>query len=466
MITVERQNKYSKQLMVKPTSISSAFGIGMSQSRFLSLEHLVPWLKADYTIHELINDFWGLDTKSRLISVTKDIDDKSWRGLVAEWDSFTEQSGQFRLNKNLVKSLLNLSLGESPKQTDKFELKNLTELEFALFENFFVELENFWRDYWRVSEPNSHGTFDFLIWAIELDNQEIGSIAIGVPPGLSPKSILTKKTLDRYEFRNIAKDFEVWVPIDLTVGKTKLSISEVRNLEAGDLLVFDDSNNSYCFWQKDDLNSMVINIQLPEEHELLGRTKESVYYNDLEMDNMSETANTNVQDDLLTDLPVDLIAQFKSVQMPLQKIMELEAGGVLPLGLLIDSPLTLMAPGNKPIAQGELVIVGNQFGLKISKTSFKAGPQDYPKAQLSHRPNVDPALLEQAVASAAQERSAPPALTGEEDFEPAHNMTQAMHDDSMGDFGQDFDEDDDQLNQELEDVGIDPQELDDLEDMY
>ena len=46
-------------------------------------------------------------------------------------------------------------------------------------------------------------------------------------------------------------------------------------------------------------------------------------------------------------------------------MLELKAGGVLPLGSVLDSELILTAQG-KPVAKGELVIVGNQFGMRIT----------------------------------------------------------------------------------------------------
>lgn len=168
-----------------------------------------------------------------------------------------------------------------------------------------------------------------------------------------------------------------------------------------------------------------------------------------------------MNNDLLTDLPVELTAQFQSVNMPLQKIMELEVGGVLPLDLLLDNELVLIAPGNKPIAQGELVIVGNKFGLKITKINLKAG--SVPNAKLSSPPPVDQNLLEQAVnvgaaATLMEEESL--VEKSEEDISDLQN--------ELDDIPSSIDDEDekDDTDQELEDVGLNPDELDDLEDLY
>ncbi len=416
-------------------STDETLGLEINKSRFVYLDDLIPWFKDDYKLYELINNFWGLESKSRLIAVSKEIKDQSWKGLVSEWDSNTRLNGQFRINKDLIEGLLKLSLGT---KNQEFKLKELTQLELSIFENFFVELENFWKDYWRVGVPNAQGTFVYLIWVIELDNHEIGSLAIGVPPGIVPKHFGLTSKLATYDFRDIAASLEISVPLDLSVGKSRLKISDIRALEPGDLVVLENSSLDHIIWTKNEFEKLHINIAIPGKD---NSKFASMYYDGLEMANMAEE-NTN--EDMLTDLPVELTAQFKSVQMPLQKIIELESGGILPLGLLMDSQLTLVAPGDRPIASGNLVIVGNQFGIRINKTNLKG---HYPKAKLSSQAIDDarsnPQAMQQIPRSGAR-----PTQVRPESLPQFDNLAH------------------DNLDQELEDIGIDPKELDELEDLY
>lgn len=397
---------------------NEALGLEFKQARFTALEDLIPWFSQDYKIHELLNDFWGLNSKSRLIAVTKDLDDKLWKGLVSEWDSNTRSNGQFRINKAMIEGLLNFSSG---KRFKDFNLKELTNLEMAIFENFFIELENYWKDFWRVSLPNINGTYTYLVWTVELEDREMGAIAIAIPPGLVPKNIKTKIDLNVRE--TLAHlDFEA--PLDLNIGKTRLKISDIRGLEQGDLIVFEESDISHLIWKKNDFENLYIKIDLPGKDNL---RFPDLYYDGIESSTMTEENHSS--DDMLIDLPIELTAQFKSVQMPLKKIIELESGGILPLGLLIDSQLTLIAPGSKPIASGTLVIVGNQFGIRIDKTNIKQAPI----AKL----NGTPAL---------QSTRANPPMTSQ----------------SINNFNTETDN----LDQQLEDIGLDPKELDELEDLY
>lgn len=259
-------------LMTREKSIKEAFGLETNYSRFSPADDLVPWLKVNYKIDELINDFWGLQTKSKLIAVTKDLDDSKWRGLVSEWDSFTDQAGQFRLNKSFIQNVLDLSLGE---RSMPMELKNLTDLEISICENFFVELENFWKDYWRVAKPNSYGTLNFLIWAIELDNQKLGSLAIGVPPGLIPKVAEAQKPC--INIKELAKELNVEIPVDLLAGKTCLSIQDITNIEEGDLIIFEESDTNHLLWEKDKLHKLEVTLGLPDRQD---PKYEDLYYDE------------------------------------------------------------------------------------------------------------------------------------------------------------------------------------------
>lgn len=277
---VEKQG-WNYLMTANAKSTQEAFGLEFNKSRFLNIDELLPWFETEYKVHELINEFWGIDCKSRLIAVTRDIKDKSWQGLVAEWDTGASISGQFRINKVFIESVLNQSLGENDKA---FRLKEVTPLELSIFENFFVSLENFWDDYWRLSIPNSNGSFIYLIWGIELDDQDLGSIAIGVPPGLVPAK---SKAKTQYDLRSTLANLDIEVPLDLDIGKSKLKISEIKNLEEDDLIIFENSDNRHLVWNKSELDRLLFNIELPAKD---NPNYPDLYY-DLDVNSMNTEEN-------------------------------------------------------------------------------------------------------------------------------------------------------------------------------
>jgi len=101
-----------------------------------------------------------------------------------------------------------------------------------------------------------------LIWCIEIDDRSLGSLAIGVPPGIVPK---TNKVKNKVDFRSLMSQLDIEVPLDLTVGKSKLKISDIKTLEAGDLIVFENSSIDYLTWKKSDMDQLTINIEIPSK---------------------------------------------------------------------------------------------------------------------------------------------------------------------------------------------------------
>ena len=76
----------------------------------------------------------------------------------------------------------------------------------------------------------------------------------------------------------------------------------------------------------------------------------------------SPTANPNL--DLILDVPVKLTVELGSCQMPMREVLELAVGSVVQLDKVADEPVQLSV-NRKLVARGEVVVVENQFGIKI-----------------------------------------------------------------------------------------------------
>lgn len=436
----------------KASSITEALGIEFNQSRFESDDESCSWLSPNYHFDELINSYWGIQVKSRPLAISKNLNDELWKGLVSEWDSFTPTPGQFRLSKNLIFNFLRLSLG---KRKSDFDLSKLTELELKIFEQFFLELEKYWKGQWRIVDPNSSGTNDFLIWTIEFQNGEIASFAISIPPGLRPKNYLDHSHY-RVDIDYMINELDFKVPIDLCAGKSKLPLSDLKQLEEDDIVLLEKSSTDQLWWERNDYDNLYINIQIPSKTD---SNWENLYYDDLEVPNMPHENLPMHDNDLFTDLNIELTAQFKSINLPLKQIMELKDGGVLPLGLLLDSDLYLIAAGNKIVAKGELIVVGNQFGLKIKNTKIKSEKigaevqelgQGSRRATSTHQDQMNPQRIQ------AQE-----AGYQADSQEISPEQIQATRTEQ-----QTASQEEEQLQKELEEVGLDPDELDELGELY
>ena len=70
--------------------------------------------------------------------------------------------------------------------------------------------------------------------------------------------------------------------------------------------------------------------------------------------------------DLLLDVPVKLTVELGSCQMAMKDVLLLVGGSVVQLDKVADAPVDLFV-NNKRIARGEVVVVEDRFGIKITK---------------------------------------------------------------------------------------------------
>ena len=206
------------------------------------------------------------------------------------------------------------------------------------------------------------------------------------------------------------------------------------------------------WWERNDYDNLYINIELPSRDD---PNWENLYYDDLEVPDMPQENLPIDDNDLFTDLNIEMTAQFKSINLPLKQIMELKDGGVLPLGLLLDSELYLIAAGNKIVAKGELIVVGNQFGLKIKNTKIKSEKIGGEVQEIRQSPAPAPQQMspqQMQAMQAAQQQAAAQQMSPQE-MQPAQQQELVSNEEE-------------QLQKELEDVGLDPDELDELGELY
>jgi flagellar motor switch protein FliN/FliY len=76
--------------------------------------------------------------------------------------------------------------------------------------------------------------------------------------------------------------------------------------------------------------------------------------------------------DLLLDVPVGLTVELGSCHLPMRDVLNLNIGSVVQLDKLADAPVELRV-NDKLVARGEVVVVENRFGIKI--TELVGAPQ-------------------------------------------------------------------------------------------
>jgi len=69
---------------------------------------------------------------------------------------------------------------------------------------------------------------------------------------------------------------------------------------------------------------------------------------------------------LVLDVPVSLTIELGSCRLPMREVLQLAAGSVVQLDKSADAPVDLSVNG-KLIARGEVVVIEDKFGLKITE---------------------------------------------------------------------------------------------------
>ena len=81
---------------------------------------------------------------------------------------------------------------------------------------------------------------------------------------------------------------------------------------------------------------------------------------------MNATLESPSNLNLVMDVPVSLTIELGSCQLPMREVLQLNVGSVVQLDKSADAPVELSVNG-KLIARGEVVVVEDRFGVKITE---------------------------------------------------------------------------------------------------
>jgi flagellar motor switch protein FliN/FliY len=74
----------------------------------------------------------------------------------------------------------------------------------------------------------------------------------------------------------------------------------------------------------------------------------------------------------LYDVPVELAVEIGRTQMTIRETLALGPGSIVTLNRLAGEPVDLLVNG-KPIARGEVVVIDEEFGLRVTEVTTGAG---------------------------------------------------------------------------------------------
>lgn len=293
--------------------------------------------------------FDGFEYKLASISTNMNVLSQNETFFVTKVKINSKNDVYIRISQGAINVILDKVLG---KNNRRFELSEVSELEARIitaFNDFLYEslAPNF------TIEP--HRRYNEILHLTYYVKSEISDTAekfiISVPKEiLSPQEI--KCVEPRFEDMDFASSL---VEVNLLLGTTRFPVADIKRLDIGDIVVFENSNSS-------EMTLMCENIV--QKFQVKPNIKIIEPYEDGGGSNMEENTNMNLWD----SIQVDMAAEFDKVKVTLGELKSIEEGLIVDLCSVYDNKVSLKV-GGKVVASGELVIINDRFGVRIEKVN-------------------------------------------------------------------------------------------------
>lgn len=323
-----------------------------------NLSYQYDWFQKTFppVLQEVFDEFFAEDFTFNLLGVCRNVNS------LVDKDSYfvtkikidKQHDMFFRLSETAVRLVLDKALGRA---NGAFDLAKLTELETKIVTTFNDTLYRAVLTHIKPAPPTLTRTnFDVVFMVFVLADNETGRagrFVVALPDVLvEPEEI---QEAFNYPVEHFVKSL---ISVKLTVGRTMFKLIDVKNLEVDDMVIFENSNIERMRLYFKDYETDVL---LKPRMELV----EQVDDGGLEMPD----DNTNLWD----SIEVEMVAYFDSVDITLGELKKIQAGMVVDLVSVYKNRVTLTVE-DKPIASGELVIVNDKYGVKITEVHApKAG---------------------------------------------------------------------------------------------
>lgn len=299
----------------------------------------------------------------------------------------------FRSSENAIGLILEGALG---KPNRSFNLNRLTDLEAKIITSFNDYMFN--KISQILSPPPANeirrSNFDMIhITCIVKNENRFGKFIVSLPQALlNPDNI--SPAGDKFDKTSFPESL---IDVKILVGSTRFSMHDLKNLDIEDFVVFDNS----------DTRKMVLVIDDYEKEINLNPNLGLITPIDNNGgDNMGEK-------DLWDSIEVEMNAEFDAVKITLGDLKNIEEGNVVDLTSIYDNKVTLHVE-DKPIARGELVIINDRYGVKITdilanRPQITTSAQEIPDEQIE--------AAEQPVEEPVEQTAAPEAEQAEDEFD-------------------------------------------------
>jgi len=402
----------SKLNSTKKTSSKSA-----KEENKISLHYYFDWYEKTFceNLTRAGSEFLASDIEFKLVGIGDTLS-PIWKDsdyFVTQVNVTKEHAITIKVSDAAANLIFRNALGDRPKETGYLKLKDLTELEATILTAFneflykkisgnFLTLKEVKSVEYELNDDERTIYLTFYIFGNTDD--EAGKILFVFPQFIVRNLIPVNKP---ETILNIDYFKTGLVETDIIAGYSRITLDDVKNLDLEDIVILEKSS-LYSMILKNHEN-LRININ-PDPNIVIN----------LDEDN-GDDAVSKVTGNIWDSLEVDLSAEFEKVKIRLGDLRNVIEGLVIDVAPIAQNKLFLNVEG-KQVAAGELVIVGDKYGVKITEVYSDPKP-----------------VKEEPVAAVSQQTSAHAGQ--QEHYETAHEEehSEDVHDDHSEIDDSDFD---------------------------
>lgn len=336
------------------------------------------WFNDHFTGKFLENstDFFNVNFKFHLLGIM-DRPSLLWKGndyFVTQIELEDSCSVYMRVSDDIAETFMEKALGERFDKKKPFSLKNLTELEAFILTSFneflFKKLDNAFIDNRSIVSIAENLVFvdedlihlTFYVYNPDNPEDEYGKIIFSCPDFILKNLNQIDPSINPVDIEQL---YDCYSRVDIIVGKSKSSLEEVKNLEPEDIVMLEKSNINMMILAGDEKlkfpvrpdQSLVLNIDNPYGGNLIMSDP------NLPIKNIWDT------------LQLEITAEFQKIKMSLGDLKQVTEGLVVDVAPIVNNEIFLHVEGRN-IATGELVIVGDKYGVKINKLIHEEEDKD------------------------------------------------------------------------------------------
>ncbi|MCR5265843.1 MAG: FliM/FliN family flagellar motor switch protein [Cyanobacteria bacterium RUI128] len=263
-----------------------------------------------------------------------------------------------RISQEAIQVILDKCLGKSNK---RFELSNISDLEAKIITTFNEFLYGKVAGNIDKTKLEKHPvTINLSYFLRNLSSDESARFVLSFPKSvLAPEMlppIADENKIDDMVFKNCP------VEVTLKVGSTFFSVNDIKQLEVDDVVIFDNSNAREMTLITD---SIIQKFSVNPNREIIIPMDDD---NGSEDDGGDEDMDTSNITSLWDSLQLEMSAEFEKIRVSLGELKNIQEGLVVDISSVYNNKVSLKV-GDQVVAEGELVIVNDRYGVKVAKVT-------------------------------------------------------------------------------------------------